>query len=545
MSGNGVFIHSVRVPGMLHGRVVRPRGQAAVDQGAKLISVDQNSVKHLKDVQVVVINDFVGVVAPREYDAIQAASQLKVTWDDTAKLSGSGNLAAALKDPANLAGDAIAASSGNVGTGLAGAAKVLSRVYYTAYQAHVPIGPNAAIADVTGDQATVLAMAQGPYTTRGAIASALKLPATSVRVQVYPGSSSYGHGTYDDASISAALLSQAIGKPVRVQFMRWDDHGWDQFGPAQVTDIRAGIDANGKIVGYDYASWQHGWTQSVESATQLAGVTAIPTNAANGNADTTSAASYYDIANRRVTSKRVNGYNGFLKGIWLRAPAAPQSLFASEQMIDALAKEAGVDPVQFRINNIDASDTNGVARWIVVLNAVAKAAKWQPKVSASKLDTGNVVKGRGVAMGGFAGAFPAVVADITVNKKTGKITVDHLYGAQDAGITVNPASVENQMVGCMVQGCSRALIEEVRFSKVRQTSLDWVSYPVIRFKDAPMTTTVVVQRLDQNPAGSGEPSTAPVAAAIGNAFFDATGVRLTRMPMTPGYVRGALAAAGK
>ena len=191
-------------------------------------------------------------------------------------------------------------------------------------------------------------MAQGPYTTRSAIAGALKLPATSVRVQVYPGSSSYGHGTYDDASISAALLSQAVGKPVRVQFMRWDDHGWDQFGPAQVTDIRAGIDANGKIVGYDYASWQHGWTQVVESATQLAGVTAIPATAPAGNADATSAASYYNIPNRRVTSKRVNGYNGFFKGIWLRAPAAPQSLFASEQMIDALAHEAGLDPIAFR-----------------------------------------------------------------------------------------------------------------------------------------------------------------------------------------------------
>ena len=270
-------------------------------------------------------------------------------------------------------------------------------------------------------------------------------------------------------------------------------------------------------------------------------MTAIPAVAATGNADATSAASYYAIPNRRVTSKRVNGYNGFFKGIWLRAPAAPQSLFASEQMIDALAHAANLDPIAFRIKNIDATDVNNNARWIGVLDAVSKAAGWKPKVSASKLDS--IVKGRGVAMGGFANAYPAVIADITANKKTGKITVDHLYAAQDAGTTVNPGLVENQMTGCLVQGCSRALIEEVRFTKTKQTSLDWISYPTIRFNEAPKVTTVVVQRLDQPSAGSGEPSTAAVPAAIANAFYDATGVRLTRMPMTPGYVRGALAAA--
>src|SRR5262249_49523096 len=212
------FIHNVRVPGMLHGRVVRPFGQGSVDQGATLKSVNRNSIKHIEGAQVVVVGNFVGVVAPKEYVAIQAATQLKVKWDETPKLSGHGNLATWLKDPANLASDGIAAQSGNIGAGLAGATKVLSQSYFTAYQAHVPIGPNCAVADVRGDQATVLCMAQGPYTTRAAIAGALKLPATSVRVQIYPGSSSYGHGTYDDASISAALMSQAVGKPVRVQF---------------------------------------------------------------------------------------------------------------------------------------------------------------------------------------------------------------------------------------------------------------------------------------------------------------------------------------
>ena len=256
--------------------------------------------------------------------------------------------------------------------------------------------------------------------------------------------------------------------------------------------------------------------------------------------DTVSSGSFYKIPNRRVTSNSVNGYGPFMKGTYLRAPGAPQALFASEQTIDALAHAAKIDPIAFRIQNIDASDTNGNARWIAVLDAVRSASSWKPRVSASKVGTGNVVAGRGVALGGFANALPAVVADISVNKKTGKITVDHLFAAQDAGTTVNPASVENQMEGCLVQGTSRALFEQVAFNRVRQSSLDWVTYPILRFKEAPDVTTVIVQRLDEPPAGSGEPTTAAVAAAIANAFFDATGVRVYRAPMTPGYVRAAL-----
>jgi CO/xanthine dehydrogenase Mo-binding subunit len=325
--------------------------------------------------------------------------------------------------------------------------------------------------------------------------------------------------------------------------MRWDEHGWDNFGPAQATDVRAGIDAAGNIVGYDYTAYNHGWTQVVESAAELAGRPLPPPP--GGQVDTVAYGSFYKIPSRRVTSKVVNGYEGFFKGIWLRAPGAPQATFASEQTIDALAHAAGMDPIAFRIQNIDASQTNGVGRWIAVLNAVAKTANWKPAVSGSKPGTGNVVKGRGVAAGGFANSYPAVIADITVNKTTGVIKVDHLYAAQDAGTTVNPASVENQMVGCLVRGASRALLEQVRFTRVRQSSLDWVTYPTLRFRDAPNVTTVVVQRLDQPATGSGEPTTAAVPAAIANAFFDATGVRIRSAPMSPERVRQALKAAGK
>ncbi|HEY4348387.1 MAG TPA: molybdopterin cofactor-binding domain-containing protein [Gaiellaceae bacterium] len=541
VSGRLTYIQNVRVPGMLHGRVVRPRGQASLTQGATVISLDKSSVAHIPGVQVIQKGNFVGVVAPHEWDAIQAAAQLKVTWDETPRLPGSGNLQAALRDPAKLQSTSVPVNTGDVGAALASAAKTVSATYFTAYQMHGALGPNCSVASVTPGGALILCASQGPYLqTRASVSAALGLPASAVRVMVYPASGTYGHSTYDDVSISAGLLSQAVGKPVRVQFMRWDEHGWDQFGPAQTTDIRAGVDAAGNLVAYDYTAYNHGWTQVVESAAELAG-TPLPA-APGGQVDTTASGSFYKLANRRVTSKVVNGYAGFLKGIWLRAPGAPQATFASEQTIDQLAHLAGIDPIAFRIQNIDASQVNGVGRWAAVLDAVSKASKWKPAVSASKVGSGNIVTGRGVAIGGFANSFPAIVADITLNRKTGVIAVDHLYAAQDAGATVNPASVENQMVGCLVHGTSRALLEEVRFSKARTTSLDWNTYPVLRFKDSPKVTTVVVQRLDLPSSGSGEPTTAAVPAAIANAFFDATGVRLYRMPMTPGYVRAALKA---
>jgi nicotinate dehydrogenase subunit B len=536
ISGKYTYIHNVRVPGMLHGRIVRPRGQAAYTQGATILSVDESSIKHLKDTQVVRKGNFLGVVSKHEYTAIQAAAALKVKWSETPMLPGHGNLNNALRTAKTA--DTVQVNTGDVDKALPGAAKVVSGSFFFPYNAHATLGPNCAIADVKGSSATVLCYTQGPYSTQSAVAKTLDIPAGSVKVIMFPGSGTYGHSALDDVTHAAALMSQAIGKPVRVQFMRWDEHGWDQYGPATAVDVKAAIDSKGKIVAYDYASWQHG-SMSVESSAELSGLP-LSTTPATGRADTTSSGSFYAIPNRRVVGKGVAMQDGFLKGTYLRAPNAPQAIFASEQIVDQLAYEAKLDPIAFRSQNLAADNAD---RWQGVMDAVAAAAKWQPRVSGSNRGSGNVVSGRGIAIGGFASSFPAVVADIEVNKKTGKIAVKHLYAAQDAGLTVNPAAVENQMSGCLIQGCSRALLEEVRFSKVRQTSLDWASYPILRFKDAPGVTTVVVQRVNEPSTGSGEPATVAVAAAIGNAFFDATGVRLTSTPMNPARVRAALAAA--
>jgi nicotinate dehydrogenase subunit B len=321
---------------------------------------------------------------------------------------------------------------------------------------------------------------------------------------------------------------------VRLQFMRWDEHGWDQFGPATAVDIKAGIDKDGKIVAFDYASAQQPWV-SLETTQEQVGVVIPPQG--RGNADTPNSGAQYAIPNRRVVGKSLPQLEGFLKTTYLRAPAAPQALFGAEQVVDDLSVAAGKDPIEFRKLN------SASPRWNGVLDAAAAAAKWQPKVANSKpVKKGDVVSGRGVAIGGFANTYAAIIADIEVNTKTGKITVNHLYGAQDCGLAVNPASVENQIEGCLVQGTSRALYEEVRFNTKRSTSVDWVSYPILRFKDAPKVTPIVVQRTDLPSSGSGEPTTAPVPAAIANAFFDATGVRLNQYPMTPARVRAALKA---
>ena len=533
VSGKYTYMHNVRVPGMLHGRVVRPRGQAAYGQGAKPLSIDESSIKNIPGAQVVRKGDFVGVVAPKEYAAIQAATQLKVKWAENPILPGNGDLFGAIR--AAKTNDRVAVSTGNVDAGFAQAVKTVQASFQNAYQAHGLMGPSCAIADVKGGSAMVLCSSQSIYGLRSKVATSLGVEPSAVRVQYFEGSGTYGHSTYDDTGVAAAIMSQAVGKPVRVQLMRWDEHGWDNYAPAQVIDLKAGIDKDGKLVAYDYTSWQSGY-MSVETAQELLGQPVPPIT---GNADVNNSAAQYAIPNRRVLSKSVPTPNtNFLKTVWVRAPGAPQATFASEQVLDELAYQAGLDPIEFKRRNI----TN--ERWLGVLDAAAKAAKWQPRVANSVKQSGTVLKGRGVAIGGFANTSAAVIAEIEVNTKTGKIRAKHLYGAQDAGLVVNPAAVEAQIEGSMTQGASRALIEEIKFSKSRVTSLDWGTYPVLRFKDAPKLTPIVVQRTDQRSTGSGEPPLAPVPAAIANAFFDATGVRLRQYPMTPGLVRAALKAAG-
>jgi CO/xanthine dehydrogenase Mo-binding subunit len=578
VTGKYTYVQNIRIPGMLHGRIVRPRGQGAYGDGTnpKVLSVDASSIAHIPGAKVLQKGNFVGVVAPREYDAIQAAALLKVKWADMPELPSSGNLWKQMRqqDASGQAKAAKLVDIGNVDTALASAAHVVTGTYTYPYNGHLPIGPSCSVADVTSQGARVFSNSQNIYSTRSSIAAVLKLPLNQVRVTYYEGSSVFGNAPYDDAAEAAAIMSQLAGAPVRVQFMRWDEHGWDNYGPAQMSDVRGGVDAKGNIVATEITMFGIPWYTTKPTEAMIGYQQQF---AQTANLDTTNNGTQYNLKNRRVIGKHLPVQNNYFKTIWLRAPAAQQTTFAYEQLIDELAHAANMDPVQFRLQNIatQASDqANGITaltwdRWKNVLTKAAEMAAWKPAVAASNVGSGNIVTGRGVALGSFAGTPVANIAEIQVNKKTGKITPLHLYSAQDTGLTVYPEGVSNQAVGSLIQGASRALVEELSFDKRQVTGLDWVTYPIMRFKDSPTISFEYLQRTDipatstgviqpngtTAPAstvaasgvfvsGSGEPPSTSIGAAIANALFDATGVRMRSAPLTPARVRAAFKAAG-
>jgi nicotinate dehydrogenase subunit B len=531
VSGRYTYLQHVRIPGMLHARIVRPRGQRAYGAGAKVLAVDESSIRSIAGVRVIRRGDFVGVAAEKEWDAVRAARQLAVTWDTTPTLPGSADLHQHMR--AAKTTDRVVAEKGDVAAALGRAIHTASQTCRGPYQAHGPFAPNAALADVKADSALVMCSTQDVYGTRNSLSRLLGMPVDKVRVQYYEGSGTYGHSCYDDAAQAAAILSKEAGKPVRLQFMRWDEHGWDNYGPAHVGEVRAAADAQGKMVAYEYQGWQHGWTNT-ETSSQLTG--APPTEWPGGAAQQVNAldcGGMYDIANLRLINHQLPALP-YLKGGWLRSPLDLSFSFASEQAIDQLAHLAGMDPYEFRKRNI----TN--ERWLGVLNAAAQAAQWTPRKAASNLSDAKVVRGRGIGVGTHLASYGGAVAEIEVNKETGRVVAKHLYGAIDAGLVVNPGNVEAQIGGQLVQTASRMFKEEVTFSNTGVTSLDWASYPILRFEECPEVTAVVVQRLDQRSTGAGEEVMAAAAGAIANAFFDATGVRMEEYPLTPSRVLAAL-----
>jgi len=444
----------------------------------------------------------------------------------------------------------------------------VSATYRYQYNNFVPIGPHAAVAivDDANQAATVYVQGQSINGIPPNLAGVLGYPsANKVRVIWYEGSSSYGGGQQGEAAEMAALIAQQVKKPVRVQWMRWDQHGWDSYGPSHQYDVVAGINSAGKITAMDWTSFGQAGT-TIDTTKELLGTATWPAVEGAGG-PTPSDSAVYTFPQRRVLAKTQPLYSGSFKISALRAPNAPQSYFASEQIVDELAHAAGMDPIAFRRANIDPTTTAG-ARWLSVMDAATLAAGWKPKVANSVAQKGDIRNGRGYAFGTFASSQVGVVADVAVNVKTGKILVKHATVAQNNGITVNLEGVGNQMSGALIQGLSRAMLEQVTFNKDRVTSLDWVSYPILRFKDAPTVTLVNVHPghyTTINPGdatqdvkagntaafnngwlltGSGEPPTTAIGAAVANAFFDATGARIRQQPMTASTARGVLKTAG-
>ena len=531
VKGEYGYIQHQRMAGMLHARVVRPRGQRAYGSGAKVVSVDSGSIAAIPGARVLQRGDFLAVAAPLEWDAIKAARQLKVVWDEAPTLPAQAGLHARMR--ADKTTDTVVVDKGDVAKGFAGAAQTVAFAARCPYQAHAPFAPNCALADVRPEGALVICTSQDIYNLRRELAPILGLPEAKIRVQFADASGTYGHSCYDDVGQAAAITSQLAGRPVRLQFMRWDEHGWDTYGPAHLGEVKVAASADGKIVAYQYDGWQHNWSQ-IEASQQLAMGTAAtewPTFPSQQVA-TGTCGGQYAIPSWKLVNHHVPG-QGYLRGAWLRSPLDLSFAFTSEQAIDQLAFQLGLDPYDFRRRNI------ADERWLGVLDGAAKAANWQPR-RAFPGQSGDVVSGRGIGLGTHLQSWGGAVAEIEVTKSTGKVRIRHLYGAIDAGLVVNPGNVEAQITGQLVQTASRMLLEEVKFDEHGVTSLDWSTYPILRFEDCPEVTPVIVQRIDQPSQGAGEEVMAAAAGAIANAFYDATGVRMTEFPLTPERVRAAL-----
>jgi CO/xanthine dehydrogenase Mo-binding subunit len=549
-SGSMTYVQHIKLPGMLHGRVVRPRGQAVYGFGAPILSVDASSIKHIRSARVLRKGDFLGVVAASEYDAIQAAAQLKVKWAEPPKvLPGNGNEPSALRalDTAGRATqsrqdqDFWLPTKGNAAAGLASAAHVVSQSYNWASHLHNPMGAGCMVADVTPQGARIFAGTQGVYRIRSTVAPVLGLPLSRIRVTAVAMGGAFGTSEYVDSAVAAALLSQLAGSPVRLQMMRWDEIGWGNSGPGTLVDLRAGIDTNGKIVAYEVTQFYPQYKGGEETSGQLSGLTPSTRSSMQGNYYP---GPMYDVPNASYLNKSIPTAGTWFKTAWFRAGSGPSTAFAGEQVIDELAKAANMDPVAFRLHNLRGGEMR--THLEAVANAVTRAAKWQPGVAASQLSSSNVARGRGFAWSYTQNTLgAAAIADVEVNKRTGKVTVKHVYEAFSPGLVINPALVENQIIGSVTQVVSRLLVEQLRYSKSSVTSSDFVTYPMLRIMDAPRVTPIAVNFPDAQARGVGEPPTVPVPAAVANAVFDATGVRLKSAPFTPARVRAALRAAGK
>jgi CO/xanthine dehydrogenase Mo-binding subunit len=528
-TGKHVYVQDYSMPDMLHGRVIRP---PAI--GAKLLSVDESSIGAIPDVRVVRIENFLGVVAADEWAAVRAARELKATWSEWQGLPGNDGLERFIRE-GTVDKDQDLVTRGDPSTALSTAAKQFSATYEWPLQSHASLGPSCAVGDVRADGATVWTSTQGTHGLRANLSKIFSIPLDKLRVIYLDGSGSYGGNGNDDAAADAVLLSKAAGKPVRVQWMRHDEHGWDPKGPAQILDLRGGIDTEGRIVAWETQMWL---PTTTPGSRPILGVEAAGIAQAHGqgagqisqNGDPPYAASNVRVTVHwtKDTPLRISN---------LRAPGKIANTFAVESFTDELAAAAEIDSVAFRLRGL--TDP----RAIEVIKRAAEMIGWQPRPSPNGATAqGNLLTGRGFAYMRYKQAenYVAMAMEVTVDRTSGKIAVHRVTCAHDCGLVINPDSLRNQIEGSIVQTLSRALHEEVKFDRSRVTSIDWASYPILTFPEMPVIEVALIDRPTLPPLGAGEASTAPVAAALGNAVFDAAGLRLRAVPFTTARVKAGL-----
>jgi nicotinate dehydrogenase subunit B len=534
-TGREKYVQDFTLPGMLHGRVVRPPAF-----GAKLVSVDESSIRAIPDVKVVRIENLLGVVAKDEWAAVRAARELKAEWSPWSGLPGNEGLEGYLRS-GEVQRHEIVIDKGDPAPALASAAKQFSATYFWPNQSHGSIGPSCAVADVKDGGVTVWTSTQGPHALRQNIAKFFGFPEAKVRAIFLDGAGSYGGNGNDDVAADAVLLSKSVAAPVRVQWMRHDEHGWDPKGPQQLLDMRAGVDAQGRIVAWDAQMWLPATMPGNRPypALDAAGMSQDHGQGAgllSQNADPP----YYvasDGAKVRVTAHWLKQTP--LRPSNLRAPGKIANVFAVEAFTDELAAAAGMDPVEYRLRGL--TDP----RAIEVLKTAAEMIGWQTRTSPNPAPKqGSLRIGRGIAYARYKQAenYVALALEAAVDSASRQITVRRITCAHDCGLVVNPDALKNQIEGSIVQTLSRTLHEEVKFDRSRVTSVDWVGYPVLRFPGVPAIEVKLIDRPEQPLYGAGEAACVTVPAAVANAVFDAIGVRLRTAPFTAERVKAALGA---
>lgn len=546
----------VKLPGMVHARNVKPPFACA-----RLTGIDESSVRNIPGfLKIVTKGNYLAVVCEREEQAIRAARQIKATWEKpaTAPFPASENLFQYMRGAAPTStADPIVV--GSTDAAFSGAAKIIEAEYEVPFQGHTAIAGAHATADPSNGQMTVYSNDMKSYGMRNGIAAFLGMPREKVRVIWMEGPQGYGRTAADDAGCEAAWIAREIGRPVRMQWMRDEETAWDTKSPAFLVKMRGGLDAEGRLAAYDYnarsCDYNHvGYNEpdTVLIAQLMGSRRAKP---AAGSSATPS--DMYAIPNRRMVGEVVS-----LPIVWetplrtgnLRDPNGPQSTFAAESFIDELAAAANADPLAFRLNMLTTATTDDSgfrrARSIAVLKAVAEAYGWDSRSSLRPLRGGDVLTGRGIAYSFRGQTVVAQIAEVEVNRQTGHIWAKRLVCAHDCGLVVNPLSLRRTIEGAMLHALSRAIHEEVQFTTERVTSVDWVSHPTLRHSDVPDAIDIVLvngdpkpNRPDLRPYGAGEAACKPMLAAIANAIYDATGVRLRRVPFRDVRVLAALKAA--
>jgi len=556
MTGTFEFVHNIHVPGMVHGRVVRPP-----ENGATVESVDEKSVQHVPGlIQVVVRKNFVGVVAEKQWQAAQAAKELKVSWRPGSTLPAQKDFYDYIRKQASR--QTMLVDSKDVEAKLNSAVHVFKATYSHPYQAHGSVGSSCAVADIHPDRATIWSPTQSVYPTRHSISVLTGLPLDNVRVIFVRGSGCYGLNAADTVTSDAALLSQAVHRPVRVQLTRQDEFISENFGAACVIDQRAGIDASNTITAWDCETWavslggRPGYDKPGNVITgMLAGLEPekiSPREAVEPkgelNNSSNAVPSYLvgcingkcggagSIRSERVLAHAVK--SPFFTGP-LRSPLRLQNTFAHESFMDEISAHVKADPVAFRLQHLSNP------RVIDAVKAAAKAANWEarPSPKPANARTGTVT-GRGIACVAYEGdnGYAALIAEVEVDQPTGRVQPKRFVIGHDCGAISNPEGLRNQIEGGILQGMSRALGEEITWDDRKVTSIDWQTYNTLPLGiEVPTIEIALLNRPDAEAIGAGETAITLVAAALGNAMFDATGARLREVPFTPERVKAALA----